>query len=243
MKNRQDYEALRRFLLGELSEEEADRIEERVLADDELFELACAAEERILDDCAHGKLRRAECDRLAARLARSKGGRERVELARALAKLAADEGEEEEEERPRRVKLAAALAAGLVAALLCTHMVLPHRQDLSMRQLRGSTVLQTVWIIFGRRTALHVEPGFAVPGRAFHAAIVTPADQPVWSDDGLRPDADGNLVLNLPPFRLAPGRHRLIVTPEGGGHERKKEFLVVPCPLVGAAGTAPCAVF
>jgi hypothetical protein len=219
MKNRQDYEALRRYLLGEMAEGEADRLEEQMLADDELFELACAVEEEILDACARGKLRRAECDGLAARLGKSPGGRDRVTLARGLAEVA----RREKEEKVGRTRFAS-LAAGLVAAVLCINMAIPNRQYVPMSQLRGGGEVPQVTTVLGRRTELHVDLGFAAPERAFRAAVTTAAGQPVWSQNGLRPAADGTLVLSLPPFRLAQGMYRLTVIPEGGGGEKEKPW-------------------
>lgn len=229
MKNRQDYEALRRYLMGELPEEETDRLEERMLADDELFELACAAEEEILDDCARGKLRRAECDGLAARLAQSPGGRQRLALARALTKVPRPQPQEE---KPRRVKVAA-LAAGLAAALLATVIAprvagpKPSVAHLTLQALRGADYDQQVKPVPGRPTELRVDLGFAAPGQAFRADIATTAGQPVWHQGGLRTADDGmTLVLTLPADRLAPGWHRLIVTRERGGAKRTRDWQI-----------------
>ena len=217
MTNGQDYETLRRYLLDQEPEEEADRLEQRMLADDELFELACAAEDEILDDCVRGRLRRAECDGLAARLAKSQAGHERIALARTLAKAA-----ERWEKRALRRKVGT-LAASLVAAVLCVHMAIPNQGSIALdRQLRSASPVQTVEVTLGRWTKLEVDLGSA-EGDTFHATIKTKSGEPVWSEGGLRPAADGyTLVLSLPPFRLSPGRYRLEVMQEDGGAEKKE---------------------
>src|SRR5436305_5439257 len=85
MSETSDYEDLRRYLLGQQPEEEADRLERRLLLDEDLFELAEAAEADLLDECARGELAPTLCEPLTRRLAASPGGRVRLARARGLA--------------------------------------------------------------------------------------------------------------------------------------------------------------
>lgn len=82
--NRSDEELVRSYLLGELQEEEAERAEGRLLAEDELFELAEAVEGDLLAAAARGELTPAEKEKVERRLAASPAGRERQALARLL---------------------------------------------------------------------------------------------------------------------------------------------------------------
>jgi hypothetical protein len=86
-----DDELLRSYLLGELSEEEADAVEGRLLKEDELFEQSEAIEADLLAEYAQGSLAPAERERVRQRLASSPQGRERLRLARSLNVLAARE--------------------------------------------------------------------------------------------------------------------------------------------------------
>ncbi|HTG33861.1 MAG TPA: hypothetical protein VLB76_13105 [Thermoanaerobaculia bacterium] len=86
--NPTDDELLRSYLLGALPEQEADRLEQRLLAEDELFELSEAVEADLLAACARGELAPAERERVEQRLASSPRGRERLALAHALNTLA-----------------------------------------------------------------------------------------------------------------------------------------------------------
>jgi hypothetical protein len=86
--NPTDDELLRSYLLGGLPEGEADRLEQRLLAEDELFELSEAVEADLLAACDRGELAPAERERVQQRLASSPRGRERLALARALNTLA-----------------------------------------------------------------------------------------------------------------------------------------------------------
>jgi hypothetical protein len=86
--NPTDDELLRSYLLGELPEEEEDRLEQRLLAEDELFELSEAVEADLLAACDRGELAPAERERVQQRLASSPRGRERLALAHALNSLA-----------------------------------------------------------------------------------------------------------------------------------------------------------
>jgi hypothetical protein len=83
-----DDELLRSYLLGELPEEEAERLEQRLLAEDDLFELSEAVEADLLAACDRGELTGEERERVLRRLAASPSGRERLALARALNTLA-----------------------------------------------------------------------------------------------------------------------------------------------------------
>jgi hypothetical protein len=90
-----DQDLLRRFLLGELAEDEAERLERRLLQEEEvqeegeerftLFDLCEAIEGDLLNAHARGELTPAESERLLKRLAASPGGRARIALARQLA--------------------------------------------------------------------------------------------------------------------------------------------------------------
>jgi hypothetical protein len=82
--NQMDDELLRSYLLGELPEAEADRLEQRLLAEDELFDLMEALEAELLAASSRGELAPAERERVLRRLASSPQGRERLALAKAL---------------------------------------------------------------------------------------------------------------------------------------------------------------
>lgn len=79
-----DHEILRRFLLGDLDAEQADELEQRLLQEEDLFDLAEAVEADLLDAAARGALSSAERGRVLRRLAASPEGRARLALARGL---------------------------------------------------------------------------------------------------------------------------------------------------------------
>jgi len=86
----QDDELLRSYLLGKLPDEDADRLERRLLAEDDLFDLAEAVEFDLLAAVDRGALTAGEREQILRRLAGSPGGRERLALARSLNALAAE---------------------------------------------------------------------------------------------------------------------------------------------------------
>lgn len=90
----QDDELLRSYLLGKLPDEDADQLEERLLAEDDLFDLAEAMEFDLLAAVDRGALTPEEREEVLRRLAASPGGRKRLALARSLNALATErEGE------------------------------------------------------------------------------------------------------------------------------------------------------
>ena len=80
----QDNELLRSYLLGRLAEEEAARLEGKLLEDDELFALCEAVEADLLAAYERGELVTADAEQVRNRLASSSAGRERLALARFL---------------------------------------------------------------------------------------------------------------------------------------------------------------
>lgn len=79
-----DNEILRRFLLGDLDAEQEGQLEQRLLQEEDLFDLAEAVEADLLDAAARGALSSAERGRVLRRLAATPEGRARLALARGL---------------------------------------------------------------------------------------------------------------------------------------------------------------
>lgn len=79
---------LTRYLLGDLREDDADRLEERLLGEPELFETAEAVEGELLDAFARGELTPREHELFEGRLLRSERVRDRLATARALSRVA-----------------------------------------------------------------------------------------------------------------------------------------------------------
>jgi len=86
----QDDELLRSYLLGKLPDEDADRLERRLLAENDLFDLAEAVELDLLAAVDPGAFTPAEREQVLHKLAASPRGRERLALARSLNALAAE---------------------------------------------------------------------------------------------------------------------------------------------------------
>ncbi len=75
---------LRRYLLGELNEEQRNEIEQRMIEEDDYFTQASIAEEELMSDYARGELTPAERPEFESRFLRHPGQRQRVILATAL---------------------------------------------------------------------------------------------------------------------------------------------------------------
>jgi anti-sigma factor RsiW len=101
-------ETIDRYLLGQLPEAECHRLEERLLADPELFETAEAAEDELIDRYARGEMEPDERRQLERRLLGSERIRERIAFAKALAARTAalrDDPRPAAEVLPRRRRL------------------------------------------------------------------------------------------------------------------------------------------
>ena len=116
-------EPLRQYLLGKLETEERSRLEERLIREEDLFELAEAVEADLLDDYAHDRLAPEEREQVAHRLASSPQGRSRLALIRGLGTLAAEKNGRllafpSARRELSRFERAAAMAAMLTVAVL-----------------------------------------------------------------------------------------------------------------------------
>jgi hypothetical protein len=149
--NPTDDELLRSHLLGELDRDEADDLERRLLAEDDLFELSEAIEADLLAEYARGGLAPAERERVQRRLASSPPGRERLALARSLSRLAGGDPKAavlpfaQRDAPSRRPMLRwAALAAGIVAAAGLTWLTMEQPHARQKVQERPAPVITTV---------------------------------------------------------------------------------------------------
>jgi anti-sigma factor RsiW len=83
---RDDEELMHRYLLGELPEEEQEKLEARYFADDELFELLLVVEDELLDRYARGDLSEHERRRLERHFLQSQARRKRLMFTEAFMK-------------------------------------------------------------------------------------------------------------------------------------------------------------
>ncbi len=149
--NPTDDELLRSYLLGKLPEEEADVLEKRLLAEDDLFELSEAVEADLLAEHAQGVLDPEEREGVQQRLASSPQGRERLALARSLSRVASEDSKaailpfvQHGAPSRRPVPRWAALAAGVVAAAGLTWLALEQPQTRQQTHERQAPLIAAV---------------------------------------------------------------------------------------------------
>jgi hypothetical protein len=118
-----DDDLLRRYLLGELSEEETERLEPRLLEDDRLLEQMEAVEVDLLAEYAQGELTREQEREVRRRLIATEDGKARLAMVRSLHRI----GQEKPRWRSSWYVPTAALAAALLVAVVGTS-VLPDLQ-------------------------------------------------------------------------------------------------------------------
>jgi hypothetical protein len=128
-----DDELVRRYLLGGLSGDEQEALEQRLLREDDLFELAEAMEAEVLEDYARGELTSEQKEQVARYLAASPEGRLRLAVIRGLAALPAAAGKllpfsrpAPNLERPKvRVEAIAAMLVMVLGAALLAGIYVP----------------------------------------------------------------------------------------------------------------------
>lgn len=142
-----DDELVRRYLLGGLPGDEQEALEQRLLREDDLFELAEAMEAEVLEDYARGELTSEQKERVERYLATSPEGRLRLAVVRGLAAMPAGKllpfsRQAPSLERPKvRVEaIAALLVLALGTALLAgIYVPIPKFKDKLGRAFPSST--------------------------------------------------------------------------------------------------------
>ena len=86
-----DDDLLRQYLLGELSDEDTELLEARLIQDEDLFERAEAMEADLLEEHAHGGLSAAQRARIRRHLASSDASRSQMAIVRGLGEAAKKE--------------------------------------------------------------------------------------------------------------------------------------------------------
>jgi len=214
-----DDEQLARYLLGELSPDEAAAIDD-ALVDDALWDAARRAEDELLDAYVADRLDATRRQRLAERIAASPRLRDRVELHRDLRAIAA--------RRRRRPRRAVAALAGGVAVAAVLIVVLVARGGTQRATTSGGDVVALVLAPTTRAGEVAV---VQVSGHdAIAVSAVMDAEEAFpryrleltslgvtrWRQDNLVA-AGGMLTLRLPVAVLADGVYQLEITGLGAG--------------------------
>jgi hypothetical protein len=85
-----DQQTITKYLLGDLSEEQRDKLEEQYFGDDRLYEEVRAAERDLIDNYAQGKLKGHELQRFESYFLSIPGRRQKVDLARSFNRYVSD---------------------------------------------------------------------------------------------------------------------------------------------------------
>jgi hypothetical protein len=86
--NHDDQSRIREYLLGRLSDEEQEKIEERLIVDDQLFEELETSKDGLIEEYSAGELSQSDRESLENHYLASPEGRQRYTLSRALDRLA-----------------------------------------------------------------------------------------------------------------------------------------------------------
>ncbi|HSN88036.1 MAG TPA: hypothetical protein VL025_14860 [Thermoanaerobaculia bacterium] len=240
-----DHEILRRFLLGDLDAGQTDELEQRLLEEEDLFDLAEAVEADLLDAAARGTLSSAERGRVLRRLAASPEGRARLALARGLTSLSRDKAPAEVLAfrllaRPwvRAAAVAASLLVvpaglwlgmqtlepgGAMACLDCGSSSAPLVLQLALTGVRSASDGPSPLIIPPRARSVDIRLtlGPDDPSTSFAAVLRnTGSGQEIQREQLAAKKVDGGraLVLSVPAAKLEPGTYEVevrIPTSEG----------------------------
>lgn len=219
---------LRAYFLGGLAEEEAQRLEEKALEDDQLFTTMRSAEDDLFDDYARHRLSKDEEAAFARRFGQQ---HERIRFARTLAAR-----RDNVLTFRRRLTLAAAAVVGaVVLSALFIMQPAPRPSDVLPRPPVSVSAVEMVEIRLGTSRNAETQPAITLrngvstlhlrvhldPGDRFehYAMELRSAGGIAWSARGLAPIVrEGDLFLSaaVPASALAGGPYELSVR---GGEE------------------------
>jgi hypothetical protein len=220
---------LRAYFLGRLPEEEAQRIEEQVLEDDELFTTMRSAENDLFDDYAHHRL---SGDEENAFLLRYGDRKDRIRFAKTLAVRKGNVATFR-----RRMTLAAAAVIGaIVISALFIMQPAPRVSDELPRPPVSVSAVETLELTLGTSRSAETPPSITLrnnvstlhlrvhldPGDRFEdysMELRSAAGVSAWSAEGLAPierEGDLSLSASVPAGSLSGGAYELSVR---GGEE------------------------
>ncbi len=236
---------IRRYLLGELPEEEAERIEESYFSNDDRFAEVLAAEDDLIEGFLHGRLDATDRKRFEARFLSTERGRIKVALAAALERASA-------QHLPRRrqwirdLAVAAALVLLVLSAGLFHEIVSLRRQIEHLERPQPivappvfSIILTSVERGAGSPTTITLPKSAAVAELwlllprddypTYTAALQSIDGRTLWSAHGLRSravDAKNALIARIPSSSLDAGTFIVTVTGEksDGSTEPVEDF-------------------
>ncbi len=223
---------LREYLLGRLPESDSERLENRLLDDDELFLTTRSVEDDLFDDFARSRLDAADREQF---LKRYGAQNRRLTFARALAQRGPNVVA-----FPRRRWIGWAAAAAVVIAmgtLLMTRVESPDAKPVARRRDAGGTAAGTaaVLVTLGTSRSAGATSTVTLPkdastlrlrvrlnpdDRFDRYAMELRSDRVVWRADDLHSSIEGGeLIVSaaVPASALADGSYELAV--RGGGED------------------------
>ena len=117
-------ELIARYLLGDLPEQEQERVEDRAFSDQQYLQEILAAENDLIDEYVRGGFSGSERRQFEGRFLASPGRQQKVEFARALAKVTPESVVTEEATRPAIVRAPTHWWDSLIAFLRGPHLAL-----------------------------------------------------------------------------------------------------------------------
>lgn len=230
-----DRETLVQYVLGELSGDALDAVDERLFTDPELVEALGVVEDELIESYCSGALDASRRATFEARFLASDALRERVDLHRALfetlpkgepagAKAPADEPGRlasvialEWLRRPFVLGLAAAAAVLLLTLVLRDGPVAsPQRIALRASELRAATDSEVAVAALGRALDLELHIPVEESFTSYRLAVRR-NDVTLFARTGERRDGQETVHLQIEGSRLPVGNYEIVLSAEDGG--------------------------
>jgi len=232
-----DDEAIARYLLGLLSDEERSAVQERLFEDEDYFDRIRATEYELLDAYSRWEMPASERAVLENSLLASAEGRRKLDYARALASAQPRPGKRRAPYLLIAAVVVVATAAGLLFTLRNQHYAVETRTapPFSAPKAQPSTAPAVFSVLLtpgatrggGEIKRLAIPPGtdlvqlqLDLEGDhhpVYAATLKTTSGTQVWEQAGLNAQSDGSILCRVPDTVFKSGSYELALTATASG--------------------------
>jgi anti-sigma factor RsiW len=232
-----DDDAIARYLLGLLSDEERSAVQERLFQDEDYFDRIRAKEYELLDAYSRGEMPASERALLESSLLASAEGRRALDFARGLAAVQTRAGKRRAPYLLIAAVVVVATATGLLFTLRKDHKSVETRTapPISAPKAQPATAPVVFSVLLtpgatrggGEIKRLAIPPGtdlvqlqLDLEGDhhpVYAATLKTTSGTQVWEQSGLNPQSDGSILCRVPDNVFKSGSYELALTAAASG--------------------------
>jgi len=207
-----DDDAIARYLLGLLTDEERSAVQERLFQDEDYFDRIRAIEYELLDACSRGEMPASERALLESSLLASAEGRRKLDFARGLAAVQTRAGKRRAPYLLIAAVVLVATATGLLFNLRNQHNAVETRTatPTSAPKAKPSTAPVVFSVLLTPADLVQLQLDLEGDHHPVYAVTLkTTSGTQVWEQAGLNAQSDGSILCRVPANVFKSGSYEL----------------------------------